>query len=58
MTGDRQVGRDVPVWRLSRYGEDERPVRHRLTWRQVGLCVFALAVGVYGGLLLAVAWRA
>lgn len=51
---ERQTA-DVPEWRLSRFGDDERR-RRRLTWRHLVPCVLALGIGIYGGLMLAAAW--
>lgn len=44
-----------PGWAPVHFGEDETPTR-RITWRHLGLCVFTLAIGTYGGLLIAAAF--
>lgn len=48
--------RSRPGWAPVHFGEDEAPVRRRLTWRQIALRMFALAIGIYGGLMIAAAW--
>ena len=57
MTRDatRTTPQHATTWTLSRFGEDEPAPRRQLTWRHLIPCALALAVGIYGGLMLAAA---
>lgn len=48
--------RPRPGWAPVNFGEDENLRRHRLTRGQIGLCLLALGIGIYGGLTIAAAW--